>query len=72
MKRVEYLQVGAVKVVWAGDTPVLTMTEQTVEGLGTFSVRVMIYQDRYAGTWDNGSLGGHMWGQIVKDEPADE
>jgi len=57
-----------VKVEWAGDTPVLTMTKQTVEGLGTFSVRVMIYQDLYAGTWDNGTLGGHMWGRVVQQK----
>ncbi len=56
-----------VVVEWAGDTPVLTMTDQEVDGIGTFSVRVLIYKDWYAGTWDNGTLGGHMWGQIVKD-----
>ena len=61
-----------VRVEWAGDTPVLTMTEQTIEGMGTFSVRILIYKDWYAGTWDNGSLGGHMWGQIVKGDAQNE
>lgn len=56
-----------VRVEWAGDTPVLTMTDQTVEGLGTFTVRVMIHGERYAGTWSNGTVGGHMWGRIVRD-----
>lgn len=56
-----------VRVEWAGDTPVLTMTDQTVEGLGTFTVRVMIHDERYAGTWSNGTVGGHMWGRIVRD-----
>ena len=56
-----------VRVEWAGDTPVLTMTDQTVEGLGTFTVRVMIHEERYAGTWSNGTVGGHMWGRIVRD-----
>lgn len=56
-----------VRVEWAGDTPVLTMTEQTLDGLGTFTVRVMIYGERYAGTWQNGAVGGHMWGRIVRD-----
>lgn len=62
-----------VTVEWAGDTPVLTMTEQTLEGLGTFSVRVVLYDDLYAGTWRAvGRAGGHMWGRIVKpDEAAD-
>ena len=58
-----------VTVEWAGDTPVLTMTEQTVEGFGTFTVRLPFFGDRYAGTWQNGPIGGHMWGQLV---PADE
>lgn len=53
-----------VTIEWAGDTPVLTMSDQTVEGLGTFSVRVLFYEDWYAGTWSNGPIGGHMWGRI--------
>jgi hypothetical protein len=53
-----------VAVVWAGDTPVLTMTDQAVEGLGVFSVRVLIYGDRYAGTWQAPMAGGHMWGRV--------
>ena len=43
----------------------------TIPGLGTFTARVMFYGDRYAGTWQHGKAGGHMWGQIEtmnKDE----
>ena len=57
----------ALKVLWAGDTPVITLTDFTIPGLGTFTARVMIYGDRYAGTWQHGEAGGHMWGRIVKD-----
>jgi hypothetical protein len=35
---------------------------------------VMIYGDRYAGTWQHDKFGGHMWGKIEhgeKSEPAD-
>jgi hypothetical protein len=53
-----------VTVLWAGDTPVLTMTDQAVQGLGVFSVRVLIYGDRYAGTWQSPMAGGHMWGRV--------
>jgi hypothetical protein len=45
----------------------ITMTEQTVEGLGTFTARVLLYDGLYAGTWKHGQFGGHMWGRI---EPA--
>jgi hypothetical protein len=57
-----------VKVFWADDTPVISLTSATVPGLGTFTVRVMIYGDRYAGTWQHGEVGGHMWGRIEKAE----
>lgn len=56
-----------VRVVWADDTPMLTMTDQEVSGLGTFTVRVMIHGDRYAGTWQHGAFGGHMWGKIARE-----
>jgi len=59
------------KVLWAGDTPMISITDFTIPGLGTFTARVMFYGDRYAGTWQHGKAGGHMWGQIEtmnKDE----
>lgn len=54
-------------VLWAGDTPVITLTETTIPPLGTFTARVMIYDDRYAGTWQHDEYGGHMFGRIEKD-----
>ena len=53
-----------VTIEWAGDTPMITMTEQTIPGLGTFSARVLLYDGLYAGTWKHGQFGGHMWGKI--------
>lgn len=47
-----------------GDTPMIMMTETSLPGLGTFSARVFFYGDRYAGTWQHGQVGGHMWGRI--------
>ena len=52
------------EVFWAGDTPVITLTNAVVPGMGTFTSRVMIYGDRYAGTWQHDKFGGHMWGKI--------
>jgi hypothetical protein len=58
------------QVKWAGDTPVITLTNLTIPGLGTFTSRVMIYGDRYAGTWQHDKTGGHLWGKIEKiDKP---
>jgi hypothetical protein len=62
------------EVFWAGDTPVITLTNAAVPGMGTFTSRVMIYEDRYAGTWQHGKFGGHMFGKIEHGEkpaPAD-
>jgi len=54
------------EVKWAGDTPVITLTETTIPQLGTFTARVLVYGDRYAGTWQHNQVGGHLWGQIEK------
>jgi hypothetical protein len=62
----------ALKVKWAGDTPVITLTNLTIPGLGTFTSRVLIYGDRYAGTWQHGKTGGHLWGRIEKIEKGPE
>ena len=67
----------ALEVKWAGDTPVITLTDVTVPGLGTFTSRVLVYRDEYAGTWQHGDHGGHMFGKIERagasktaDKPA--
>jgi len=57
-------------VEWAGDTPVITLTDQTIEGLGTFSARVVVYDGLYAGTWKHAAFGGHLWGRIQKPAAA--
>lgn len=59
-----------VPVLWAGDTPMVSLTDASLPGLGdAFSARVIFYQDRYAGTWQHGDKGGHMFGRI--ERPAD-
>lgn len=52
------------KVLWAGKTPVLTLDEFTIAGMGTYSARLMFHGDRYAGTWQHGKKGGLMFGKI--------
>jgi hypothetical protein len=56
-----------VPMEWAGDTPVVTLTNASLPGLGDgFSARVLFYEDRYAGTWQHGPVGGHMFGKIER------
>lgn len=69
--RIKYGDVDAtvpltLKVLWAGDTPVLSLTDLTIPGVGTFTARVLFYGDRYVGTWQHGKVGGHMFGKIEK------
>lgn len=54
-----------VEVKWAGKTPVITLDNITIPGLGTFSSRVVLDQGKYAGTWTHDKVGGHMFGRIV-------
>lgn len=55
---------------WAGDTPVVTLTDVAIPSLGTFTAHVLFSGDRYAGTWQHGDTGGHLFGRI--DSPARE
>lgn len=59
----------SLQVEWAATTPVITLTNAAIPGLGTFSSRVVIYKNKYAGTWSHGEVGGHLFGTI---EPAPE
>ena len=55
------------KILWSGDTPVITLDALWIPGMGTFSSRVLIRKGRYAGTWQHDDKGGHLFGRI---EPA--
>jgi hypothetical protein len=56
------------RVVWSGDTPVITLDKFLVPGFGTFTCRVMIYDNQYAGMWDGGNHGGLLFGKISKPD----
>ena len=54
----------AIEVKWAGTTPVLTMDNLVIPGMGTFGARVVLHKDKYAGTWQHDDAGGHLFGKI--------
>ena len=59
-------------IKWAGDTPVITLDNVTIPGLGTFSSRVLIHEEWYAGTWRHDKVGGHLWGRIERAKAGPE
>lgn len=62
----------ALDVKWAGDTPVITLTDVAIPGFGTFTSRVLVYRGQYAGTWSGGDHGGHLFGKIIKADATPE
>jgi hypothetical protein len=56
-----------ITVKWAGDTPVITLTDVSIPGLGSYTARVLIYRDQYAGTWSGKNEGGQMFGRVVRE-----
>lgn len=60
-----------VKIDWAGKTPVLSVADLKIPGLGSeFGSSILFQGQRYAGTWEHGKVGGHMWGHIEKTPAA--
>lgn len=53
-------------IKWAGDTPVLTLTDATIPGLGTFTARVLFYGGHYVGVWRHGEHIGQHFGRIIR------
>ncbi len=54
-------------ILFAGNTPVITLNSLGLPGMGTFSARVLIHDGRYSGTWQHDDKGGHLFGKIVKE-----
>jgi hypothetical protein len=57
-----------VTIKWAGDTPVIEVTDMAIPGMGSYTARVVLYRDRYAGTWSGKNHGGQLFGAIVHNK----
>jgi len=56
-----------IPVEFAGDTPMISLTNFSVMGMGPFSARIVFYDGAYAGTWAaSPDHRGVMFGKIVK------
>ncbi len=57
-----------ITILWAGDTPVITLSDLSIPGMGSYSARVLLFRDHYAGTWMGAEGGGHVFGDIVRQK----
>jgi hypothetical protein len=57
-----------VRVLWAGDTPVITLDTMNLPMLGKYSARVMFHKGFYSGVWYGAAYGGVMSGRIARAE----
>lgn len=57
-------------VEWAGDTPMIAVDGLTVPFMGTYDARVVFHGDQYVGVWSGDGYGGHIFGQVVREEDA--
>ena len=55
-----------VTIKWAGDTPVITLTDLAIPGMGSYTARVVLHDGQYAGTWSGKQVGGQIFGKIVR------
>ncbi len=55
-----------VDVVWAGDTPIISVTDVRFLTYGPYTARVMVYRGLYTGTWFGPGHGGLMSGRVER------
>ena len=55
-----------VPIEWAGSTPVITLDQFPVPGMGNFDARVLFHGTSYAGTWRGAKHGGEMMGRVER------
>lgn len=63
-----------VRVVWAGDTPMVTIDDLAIPLIGAYSARVIFHKGFYSGIWYSNSrnYGGILSGRIVKQADKNE
>ena len=55
-----------VPIKWAGDTPVISVTDLKIAMFPPYSARIVLYRGQYAGTWHGKGYGGKIFGRIEK------
>jgi hypothetical protein len=74
--RIQYGKVDVVapipiQVKWAGDTPMMIVDNMQIPGGGSYSARVMVYDNSYAGSWSGGEHAGLLNGVINAEKESE-
>ncbi len=56
------------KIKWVDDSPVIAVDKMLIPLMGVFDARVIIRNNKYAGTWSHNEVGGHLFGVIERLE----
>src|SRR5262245_24994639 len=57
-----------VQVKFAGDTAIMIVDKLAIPGGGTYSARLLFYEETYSGTWSGGRGGGMLYGVITNEK----
>ena len=57
-------------IKWVKDSPVITVDKMLIPLMGVFDARVIIRNNKYAGTWTHNDVGGHLFGVIERLKPT--
>lgn len=60
------------EIKWVNDSPVITVDKMLIPLMGVFDARVIIRNNKYAGTWSHNEVGGHLFGVIERLKPTTE
>ena len=59
-------------VDFANDAAIIRVDNIGFPGLGSYSARVMIHDNKYAGYWQGAGHGGNLFGELEHRDEADE
>ena len=60
-----------VQIDAAGPVPVLSVRNLSIPLLGNdFGACILFDGDQYAGTWSHGTVGGAMYGRVLREDPS--
>lgn len=54
------------QIKWVNDSPVIVVDKMLIPLMGVFDARVIIRNNKYAGTWSHNKVGGHLFGEIKR------